>query len=430
MTHKRMNIDTSKPVRSSYLSASEAAQELGVRLPTLYSYVSRGLLRSEFADAGKRTRRYHSEDVQRLKSRQEMRRDPRQVVDTALHWGTPILDSRLTLIEAGRCYYRGQDALDLARHRTVEQVAALLWTGDENQALSLFAPILPPLPPHLVALLPLLQDVTPMERCQALLPLLGAEDLAAYDLRPEPTARTSARILRQMTLLATGQNSTADAGGIAALLQRTLAPLQPQAAALFRAALILCADHELNVSSFTARCVASAGSPPYAVVSGGLAALQGAKHGGMSARVEALFEETGTPQQARSTLVRRIRCGETVPGFGHPLYPEGDPRGKLLLELVAASYPQAKGVMLARALTEAAQAVGFAPPNIDFALTTLCAALDLPPGTAIMLFALGRTIGWLGHAIEEYQADRLIRPRAHYIGVLPVPTTAKNEELR
>ena len=97
-----------EPVRyhvGSYMSASEVAQELGISLPTLYSYVSRGLLRSEFADAGKRTRRYHAEDVHRLKARQEMRRDPQKVVDTALHWGTPILSSALTLIEAGNFYY-------------------------------------------------------------------------------------------------------------------------------------------------------------------------------------------------------------------------------------------------------------------------------------------------------------------------------------
>ena len=278
------------------------------------------------------------------------------------------------------------------------------------------------MPPNLQALWPLLHDVLPVERCQALLPLLGSEDLASYDLRPEPLTLTSARILRFMALLATGQSHFEEAESIAALLQRALVSHLPQAMPLFRAALILCADHELNVSSFTARCVASAGSPPYAVVIGGLAALQGVKHGGMSARVEALFQETGSPQQARGTIARRIRRGEGVPGFGHPLYPEGDPRGRLLLELVSAAFPDSPGVQLAQALTAAAHAAAFAPPNIDFALATLCGALELPPGTALMLFALGRTIGWLGHAIEEYRADQLIRPRAHYTGILPDPS--------
>ena len=360
-----MSSDKAKSNAGSYLSASEVAQELGISLPTLYSYVSRGLLRSEFADAGKRTRRYHAEDVQRLKARQEMRRDPQKVVDTALHWGTPMLSSALTLIEAGRCYYRGQDVLDLARDRSIEQVAALLWTGEPQNAQSLFAQPLPCLPPHIESITHLLRDVTPMERCQALLPLLATEDLAAYDFRPEPMALTGARILRRMTLLVTGLSQFEEgATGVAAHLQRALVPRQPQALPLLNAALILCADHELNVSSFTARCVASAGSPPFAVVSAGLAAMQGGKHGGMSARIEAFLRETGSPQQARNAMAQRIRRGETVPGFGHLLYPEGDPRGKLLLEWVDAAYPHASGVRLANAVMEAALSAGLEPPNM------------------------------------------------------------------
>jgi len=418
----------SKPMAGSYMSASEVAEELGISLPTLYSYVSRGLLRSEFADPGKRTRRYHAEDVQRLKARQEMRRDPQKVVDTALHWGTPMLSSALTLIEGGRLYYRGQEVLELARTHSVEQVAALFWTGDAQKVDLLFAPPLPPLPPHLQAVEALLrEEVTPVERCQALLPLLAHEDLAAYDFRPEPMALTGARILRRMTLLATGQSHFLQGEGIAAMLQRVLIPHQSQAQRLFTAALILCADHELNVSSFTARCVASAGATPYGVVGGGLAALQGGKHGGVSARVEALFQETGSPQQAHNTIAQRIRRGERVPGFGHPLYPEGDPRGRLLLELVGAAFPRSPGVALAKALMEAARSAALEPPNIDFALATLCVALELPSGTALLLFALGRTIGWLGHALEEVQADQLIRPRAHYIGILPLTEPARKD---
>jgi citrate synthase len=424
-----MSKDKSKLSGSSYMSASEVAEELGISLPTLYSYVSRGLLRSEFADPGKRTRRYHAEDVQRLKARREMRRNPQKVVDTALHWGTPMLPSALTLIEAGRFYYRGQDVLELACDRSVEQVAALLWTGDASKADTLFAQALPPMPPHIEAIAHLLHEVTPLERCQALLPLLANEDLAAYDFRPEPMALISARILRRMTLLATGQDDFPEVEGVAALLQRVLVPRQARALPLLSAALILCADHELNVSSFTARCVASAGSPPYAVVSGGLAALQGGKHGGMSASVEALFQEAGTPQQARCTIAQRIRRGEPVPGFGHPLYPEGDPRGRLLLELVGAAYSQSAGAALAMALTDAAKSASLEPPNIDFALATLCSALELPSGSAIMLFALGRTIGWLGHAMEQYQADQLIRPRAHYTGILPTKTDLERNEV-
>jgi citrate synthase len=410
-----------------YLSASEAAQELGISLATLYSYVSRGLLRSEFADRSKRTRRYHTEDVQRLKDRQEMRRDPQKVVnnvvDTALHWGTPMRDSALTLIDGGKCYYRGQDATVLAGRCTVEQTAALLWTGDPQQADALFARSLGALPPSCRSVLASLNGAAIMERLQCLLPLLASDDLAAYDLRAPQVAQTGARILRQMARLAIYPNDVPDDVGLAAALQQAWKPDMPVAAALFSAALILCADHELNVSSFTARCIASAGSPPYAAVSGGLAALQGAKHGGNCARVEALFRETGTPAQARIMIAQRLRRGETVPGFGHPLYPAGDPRGRLLLELVTAACPNAPGVQISAVLAASATAALSEQPNVDFGLATLCAALSLPPGTALALFALGRAIGWIAHAIEEYQTDRMIRPRAHYTG--PMPTNAE-----
>ena len=103
---------------------------------------------------------------------------------------------------------------------------------------------------------------------------------------------------------------------------------------LLRAALILCADHELNVSSFTARCVASAGSHPYAVVIAGLAALEGPRHGGATARVESMLESMRRARPLRSAVAARLRRGESIDGFGHPLYRDGDPRARLLLDLL------------------------------------------------------------------------------------------------
>jgi citrate synthase len=405
--------------QSGYLSATEAAEALGISLSSLYSYVSRGLLRSEFADRSKRTRRYPAEDIQRLKERQEMRHDPQKVVDTALNWGAPVLASALTLIDGGRFYYRGRDVTELASVSSVEQVAELLWLGEMGNGSLLFPAEPPALPTPIEKLLPTLPESTPIERFQALLPVAAMSDLVAYDFRPEAVAKTGARLLRLMACLAISPARPATSMDLPTLLQVGWAADRPQAASLLRAALILCADHELNVSSFTARCVASAGSSPYAVVSAGLAALQGFKHGGASEQVEMLFGETKSPGQARAVLARRIRRGESVPGFGHRLYPEGDPRGKMLLEQITAVLPHSPAVTLANALTNAMEELRGERPNVDFGLATLCAALDLLPGTAMAIFALGRTIGWIGHAIEEYQMDQLIRPRAHYIGRMP-----------
>ena len=113
-----------------YLTAKEAAQELGISLPTLYAYVSRGLIRSEEADKQQRTRRYLLEDVQKLKERKEGRRNPDQMVENALHWGAPLLESAITAIAGDRFFYRGRDVLPLARQASVDEVASLIWMGD------------------------------------------------------------------------------------------------------------------------------------------------------------------------------------------------------------------------------------------------------------------------------------------------------------
>lgn len=389
-----------------YLSAQAAADQLGISLPTLYAYVSRGLIRSEAVGGSRRNRRYNAEDIQRLLERKEGRRNPEKMAESALHFGTPLLDSAITLISEGHLYYRGQDAVDLARQSSIEEVAGLLWTGAPGMTLPDSQLILPS---SWKVVAEQVQDLSLFERFQVLLPLAGTHDVAAYDLRPTTVVQTGTKILRLMTQIVAGNGRRSMAGA----LQRAWCPDVPEGVSLLDAALIMCADHELNVSSFTARCVASAGSTPYAAVSAGLAALQGTKHGGNTSRVEALLREVGQAGQVRQTIIERLKRGESIPGFGHRLYPDGDPRARLLLDLlpVDAELPQAVIEAVAEFIGEA--------PNIDFALVTLAQMLWLPSGAPLALFALGRTVGWIGHVLEQYETDRLIRPRARYTGLLP-----------
>ena len=111
-----------------------------------------------------------------------------------------------------------------------------------------------------------------------------------------------------------------------------------------------------------------------------------------------------------------LRQGASPPGFGHPLYPEGDPRGHLLLELMGDRLPATETLVLARELCRAVYGLTGLRPTIDFALETLAQTLELPPRASAALFALARTVGWIGHAIEQYGTDQLIRPRARYVG--------------
>jgi len=392
-----------------HLTALEAAQELGISPATLYAYVSRGLVRSEAAGGSRRSRRYRSEDVRMLAERKELRRDPARAVERALHWGQPVMESGITLIAEGRLYYRGEDAASLAAGRSVEEVAAWIWTGDFLSAARLFgAKAARPL--NFFALSKACGALPAAEAFPVLLAPAAAADAAAGDLRPAAVARAGARILR--LLAAHAARRRVDANSIAQTVQQGLAPGRPRAARLIGAALILCADHELNVSSFAARCVASAGSTPYAVVAGGLAALQGVKHGRATERVEAFLDEARTPARVRAAMAARLKRGESIPGFGHSLYPDGDPRGRVLLEMVSRFAPRSPVAALSAKCREAALDLIGERPTVDFALAIVARSLEMPPGAALTLFALGRTIGWIGHAIEQYGREELIRPRA------------------
>jgi len=174
------------------------------------------------------------------------------------------------------------------------------------------------------------------------------------------------------------------------------------------------------VSSFTARCVASAGSHPYAVVIAGLAALEGPKHGGAGGRVESMLDAMRRARPLKAAVRDRLRRGETLDGFGHPLYSDGDPRARLLLELLADRYDRSAEWQFVREFVAAARSSSGEEPNIDFALAATARVLKLPAGAPLMLFAIGRTVGWIGHALEQYATGQVIRPRARYVGAPPL----------
>jgi citrate synthase len=397
-------------IEQQYVTAEEAATILDISRATLYAYVSRGLIRSQPIGDGSRRHRYAAADVEALRQRREQQRNPSSAVERALNWGAPLLESSITLIDGGRFYYRGQDATALALEASLEEVAGLIWTGELDAAP--FSHVVQRLPERWGAG----EGLDPSTRFQTMLPLAAADNAAAYDLRPEGIMASGARIMYLFARLLSGV--WPGGGDIAGALGAGW-DLQPDARRLLNAALVLCADHELNVSAFTARCIASAAATPYAVVQGGLAALEGTRHGGTTERVEALLLEAGRPEEAGDVLAARLRRGDSLPGFDHPLYPEGDPRARLLLDLVEDCCPESAAWELAVAVAGAAEELLGLRPTLDFGLVTAARALDLPPGSPLAIFALGRTAGWIGHALEQYVADTLIRPRARYVGEWP-----------
>jgi citrate synthase len=395
---------------SEWMTAAEAARRLGISRATLYAYVSRGYLRSSPDPKHPRVRRYGREDVERLRGRAAERKDPAKAAERALHWGGPMLESAITLIAGDRLYYRGQDATALARTKSVEEVAALIWSG--TPATGTFAAT----PLHVVSGRSA-ENLPFVSRAASILPLVAARDPLAYDLRPRAVAQSGWRILNLLTSVAV--ESSELAATIDETLQKRWAPRLVAARDCIRAALILCADHELNVSAFVARCVASAGSNPYAVVTAAFSAVAGSKHGGITARIETMFDELLRARDFRAAMGERLRRGEPIYGFGHPLYPNGDPRAGALMAELRERLPKSKELAFAARVAEAGEELLDEKATIDFALVAMARVLKLPPGAPLALFALGRTIGWIGHAIEQYARDEILRPRARYVGRAP-----------
>ena len=399
---------------TQYLTAAQAASALGVTRATLYAYASRGQLRSESVPGRTRERRYHREDIERLTERKAARRDPSRAAAQGLHLGAPVLESRITLIHGGTFYYRGQDALAMAKTESVEALAGFLWEAAEGEGERLFRQTSPLDARHIAALARLVEDRRAL--VQAALTIAAPQDLASYDLRPAAVRATGARILRLLTAAVAGRD-TREPMHVA--LQNAWAPRRPAAADAIRTALVLSADHELNVSAFTARCAASAGACPYDVVSAAMATLKGYKHGGASERTLSLVRYADTLRRARTAVAERLRQGDRVPGFGHPLYPAGDPRAAMLLRLAEASGNEPAWRPF-RHLVRAGEELLNERPNLDLGLAALGRTHRLPDEAPFLLFALGRTVGWIAHAIEEYSSGRLIRPRARYTGPMPV----------
>ena len=410
------------------MSGREAAALLGIKRETLYAYASRGLLRSEPVGRGPE-RRYRRDDLERLKARRDARAGHGPVAAGALRWGEPVLASALTAIGPEGPRYRGHPATALAASASFEAAAELLWTGAiPTEAPAWRAPDLGLPASSLRAFLS--PESHPLATLAIAVPALGAADPASR-LAPGPVpadhapelCRARVLILRMAALLGFAQDprrarASLRAGSVARAILVSLGARPSKAAErAIDQVLVLLADHELNASTFAVRIAASAKADLYACVCAGLATASGPRHGGASDRIEALVAEAATPAGARTLVRARVRRGQAIPGFGHTLYPEGDPRCPPLLRAAHAHAPELPALATLDALMGEVHAQGGDSPTVDCGLVAVCLALGLPPGSAAALFAVGRAAGWVAHVLEQREQGFLLRPRARYVGV-------------
>lgn len=377
---------------SDWLTAQEVMERLRLKPQTLYAYVSRGRIEAK-ADAGDPRRRlYRAADVARLEYRKERGRRSAAIAEDAIAWGEPVLASSITTIAHGRLWYRGRDAEVLARTARLEDVARLLWACGDARFPAQFN---------------LIGPGTGNQRMFATIAARAARDPVIAGRAPKALYFEAAAVLDALVDAVAGRPGE---GPIHERIARAWG-CDTTGADLIRRSLVLLADHELNASTFAVRVTASTRASLAACVLAGLSALSGPLHGGMSARVRAFLAEAR--REGIEKAVRdRLDLGAPVPGFGHPLYPDGDPRARALLP--AFSLPAE--LQEVRRITEA---ITGDLPNIDFALTALAQVLGLPEDTPFQIFAAARCTGWIAHALEQFQTGRLIRPRARYVGPLP-----------
>src|SRR5215471_16559443 len=253
------------------LTAESAADRLGISRTTLYAYVSRGLIHAHPAPDDPRRRLYSARDVDRLAGNKSRGRKAADIAAATLDYGLPALASGITLIEGDRLFYRGRDAAELAAKASLEETARLLWNCSEDPFGAA-----PPLSRSAAKLIASLADAFPLDRCMAVLPVAGIGSAMTWQRDERRLWHDGAMLLRLMAAAATG---TAPSDAPIHLHVGRAWGLSARAAQAIRAALVLCADHELNSSAFAVRVVASTGASLAACVSAGLGALSGPRHG-------------------------------------------------------------------------------------------------------------------------------------------------------
>jgi len=382
---------------TTWISMNEACRLLGVRPQTIYAYVSRGKLEVMPDAIDTRKSLYRAEDVAGLAKRKQDGRKHETLATNTLFGAEPSIPTALSTFFKGRPYYRGQDAVGLARSSTLEEVAQLLWGAEQMVDFSVAAAKPPPQPGRVAAF----------------------TALAGLAASGHSTRGRLTRVLHEEAQSLVGQ--LAHAFGAQ---QKTAAPLHlrfaqgwKQTAAvgeLLRTSLVLLADHELTSSAFAARIAASTGASLPACLLAGLTTLSGPLHGDASGRVQALFDEVQRLGEDR-VADHYLSAALPLPGFGHPIYPDGDPRATALL----ASFDPPE--VIARFIEKVTHLTGL-QPNIDVALAALVARYRLPADAAFGLFATARSVGLLAHSMEQLGVAQVIRPRGRYVGPLPAVT--------
>lgn len=427
----RSNMNTSLPREHETGSGGEdnisrdaALQLLGVKKETLYTYVSRGWIRSFPSNEG-RAHVFARADVERLRSKSMARAGIGAIAATVMRYGEPVITSRISEISPLGPRYRGRLATDLADQScTFEAVALWLWTGTwlDDRLCWGDVPEFKPSPG------PRLGDGAEEHDFVKLLAgvvlALGAHPPHPEQLKLGATLDAARQIIQVMTgmlgVLMPKRQYTAVLAGkpLAACIPRILGrSADPEVVAAINAMMVLCADYELSPASFAARVVASSGADVYASVAAGLCAHSGLLTGHTCDRLTELLSGGPRNQNITDRLTEVRKFGTSLYGFNPALAPEGDPRAYWMIRQAKSLLPRAETPVLRNMLCflDRIEIDLGLRPGLPAGLVTLVAALGLPSKSAVAIWGIARTAGQIAHVIEQREAGFVLRPRAMFV---------------
>jgi citrate synthase len=399
----------------AWLTADEVASRLNVKRETVYAYVSRGRLASR-RESGGRGSVFDPVDVERLAARSQ--RGGRS--------GSTQPESELTLIENGELYYRGFDARTLAQERSFEDVAELLWGSDGRRGND-WQP-----GPFTEALTRSLADLPPVtlavDQLKIIASSIGALDVPFSEADPDVVAASARRLLMTMigalpshSEVETWPAEDPRGGRVVPFLWSRLCPHLPSVEDLrtLSTAMILDADHDLATATVAVRTAARAGVDPGGIVRLGMDVGRGPVKGAAGLAIEAFLRAVESPDHVEAALTGRLRQGEPIPGFGHAMYPDGDPRASAILDALRASGADPQRLQTVDEVVARQLQRGLPPPNAGFAIAALSYVTDMIPGAGEVIFVIARAVGWIAHALEEYGREPLPRQHSLYVGPMP-----------
>lgn len=406
-----------------FLSAQEAIRLLEVRPQTLYAYVSRGWIR-KLRQEGRKDRLYLREDVERVRARSRARSGHGAVAASAMHWGEPIIPTAITQITPEGPRYRGRLAVQLARDGTsFEAVAELLWSGFLYDDLLRWPVIALPADVRRLIQSTLRSNDQLFEILAFVTLKLGisrggiAERVRSG--RPVDAARQIIQVLVGCFAYLSRQHRFLPMRNGQSIVEGLLRSLDVAVTAENREAmeamLVLFADHELSPGAFAARVAASSGATLHSCIACAICTSSGVQVGRIYGRVQEFL--AGAPSKA--VLLRRAQefqeRGSAVPGFVHPVYPKGDPRGLFLLDLAKRRSRQSRRLEAIYGFVDDAREKLGIYPRHEIAAVALAIAMGIPAHSAAAVFMLARTAGWVAHVMEQRLSQGLLRPRAKFV---------------